>query len=87
MAEEIQAQLPKFALFWCETWICVTVAVGLLGALPTINQTSQRLALVQAWQQDLCLGMFTLALHFIVDLYLWAVNQMHDKLTEDLDCV
>lgn len=55
--------------------------------MPTINQTLQRLALVLAWQQDLCLGMFTLALHFIVDLYLWAVNQMHDKFTEYLDCI
>ena len=62
-------------------------AVGSLGALPTINQTLQRLALVLAWQQDLCLGMFTLALHFIVDRYLWAVNQMHEKFTEDLDCI
>lgn len=55
--------------------------------LQTNNKTAAfaEPGLVLAWQQDLCLDRFTLALCFTAVLCLWMVDQMWDKFREGMD--
>lgn len=61
---EIQAKPPRSAQCKCESLIWIIVALGLPGTLSGVNQAFAQPGLVLAWQQDPCLGRFTLALHF-----------------------